>query len=174
MIRCGSCFHGRQVANPPRSGLKRALPAGQSPSKQGPTSRATPGEKGLLAIYTHFWRGPHWGQVSPDNQCHPSGKPASGEALISPHLHRHSNRKRDSHCFICKGFSWPSQLRAQFNDPAGAAHTSPVPRQLAEAPAGHPVRCGGRISAPGYQTERIHAGPAASLGRKGRGRGSQQ
>lgn len=37
--------------------------------------------------------GPPWGQFSPDNQWHHSGKLAPGEALISPHLHSHSNRK---------------------------------------------------------------------------------
>ena len=71
--------------------------------------------------------GPQWGQVSRDNRCHHSGKPAPGEALISPHLHSHSNRKQDSHCFIGRG--WVPTTPAQGSAGMTGHSSSAVPQR---------------------------------------------
>lgn len=122
-----------------------AFPAGQQPSTQAPASRATlaPGERGIVAIYTLPlpW-GPRWGQVSRDNRCHHSGKAAPGEALISPHLHSHSNRKQDSHCLIGRGWA-PGKASSGLScdDLAWAARcSSPPPQAAGRSPSWAPVR----------------------------------
>ena len=128
------------MTHPPRSGLKMlSRRGGCSLPALAPMSTVAGGRKGILATYTLPlpW-GPQWGQVSRDNRCHHSGKPAPGEALISPHLHSHSNRKQDSHCLIGRGWAptTPAQGSARMT-----GHSAPLsPRELAEAEAGYPVQ----------------------------------
>lgn len=97
-----------------------------------------------------------------------SRKLALGEALISPHLHSHSNRKWNAHCLIHRGCAWPGWIRAQLDDPAWFAHPSPISPWLAKAQAGD--QTDGWIGTPGcLSVWRLQARPAASSWKEGGG-----
>lgn len=86
-----------------------------------------------------------WGQVSQDNRCHHSGKPAPGEALVPPHRHiciATVTGNRTPCCLISTGWARPVRSRLSSDDPAWAARTpTPSPAlSSAGAPAGRPAR----------------------------------
>lgn len=115
-----------------------ALPAGQlqlagSGSRVNSCRRT---ERDLSHVHPPPPMGPQWGQVSRDNRCHHSGKPAPGEALISPHLHSHSNRKQDSHCLISRG--WAPAMPAQGSARMTGHSSSLVPQAAGRSPSGAP------------------------------------
>lgn len=134
LLRVGWTRWAGHMTHPPRSGLKMLSQRGScSLPALAPVSTVAGGRKGILATYTLPLP---WGQVSRDNRCHHSGKPAPGEALISPHLHSHSNRKQDSHCLISRG--WAPATPAQGSARMTGHSSSLVPQTAGRSPSGAP------------------------------------